>query len=359
MIKLSKKNWLNILIGIIIAINIIVISYNFIILKNRKASKPQSIKKEAFARNKIDKKQRFEFYNTPCPEITFTSINGKIINLKDLIGNVIIIRFTRFYKRDLPILVYLEHLAGKFKDKGISLILINSLGKHNSEAINKICSFSSPIIEDDGFISGLFNASQEETVIVDRDFTIKFMYSTDYNFNKSLVSNEVIRRAMEESPQSQVISNEEIASIINQLSFYDVLDRKEKHLNKQIMGRKTILTLSTSVCTGCNESFRMQLLKKLSSKMNPEKTQIIFLFGIGNNTNAIRQVALINGWNEFPITVGVINNFDKHHINNYYKLFQLNTDPRTFIINRKRQVIFAENLKNSRSINLNFLNRKK
>lgn len=357
--KFTKKKWINILIGIIIVINVIVITYNFVILKNRKVSKQQFIKEVASARSQIDKKQRFEFYDTPCPEITLTSINGRIINLKDLIGNVIIIRFSRFYKRDLPILVYLEHLAGKFKDEGISLILINSLGKHNSEAINEICSFSSPIIEDDGSISGLFNASQEETVIIDRNFTIKFMYSMNYIFNKSLVYNEVIRRAFEESPQSQVTSNEEIASIINQLSFYDVLDRKEKHLNEQIIGERLFLTLFTSTCTGCEENFRIQLLKELSSKIDQEKTQIILLFGIGNNAKAIRQIALINGWNEFPITIGVINNLDKHRMNDYYKLFQLNTDPRTFILNRKRQIIFAENLKNSRSINLNFLIRKK
>lgn len=356
--KFLKKNWFNILIGIIIVINVIFVIYNFVILKGRKESNPQ-FPEEAFARSQIDRIERSEFYDTPCPEITLTSINGRIINLRDLVGNVIIIRFSRFYKRDLPILVYLEHLAGKFKDEGISLILINSLGKHNSEAINKICSFSSPIIEDDGSISGLFNASQEETVIIDRNFTIKFMYSMNYIFNKSLVYNEVIRRAFEENPQSQVTSNEEITSIINQLSFYDVLDRKEKHLNEQIIDKKLFLTLFTSTCTGCEENFRIRLLKELSSNVDKEKTQIILLFGIGNNAKAIRQIALINGWNEFPITVGVINNLDKHRMNDYYKLFQLDTDPKTFILNRKRQIIFVENLKNSRSINLNFLIRKK
>ena len=155
------------------------------------------------------------------------------------------------------------------------------------------------------------------------------------------------------------ISHEELCSIMKRLTYYDVIEKKEKHLIVPELRKKIVLTLFTSTCTGCEENFRIQLLKELSSKVDPEKTQIILLFGIGNNSKAIRQIALINGWNEFPITIGVINNLDKHRMNDYYKLFQLNIDPRTFILNRKREIIFAENLKNSRSINLNFLIRKK
>lgn len=274
-------------------------------------------------------------------------------------GNVIIIKFSRFYKRDLPNLVYLEHLVGKYREKGVFLIFINSLGKHNSEDINRICNLSSPIIEDDGFISGSFNAGPEDTVIVDRNFTIKFMSKMNYIFNKSLIYNEVMKWTFEGSHRPQDVSNEELASIINQLSFYDVIEGKEKHLNKQISGRKIILTIFTSSCTSCEENYRIQLLREVSSRIKTEQTQIIILFGIGNNTKVIRRFALINSWDELPITVGVINDLDKNRMNNYYKLYQLNIDPITFIFNKKEKIIFAENFKNSRLIKLNFLMRKK
>jgi len=191
--KFLKKNWFNILIGIVIAINIFFLAHNFVTSKRRKANNTQLIKEKTVAAGRGNWEQRPEFYNTPYPDIALTSINGEIINLKDLIGSVIIIKFSKFYKKDLPDLVYLEHLAGKFRREGVSLIFINSLGKHYKEAINKICIFSSPIIEDDGSVLGLFNANTEETVIVDRNFTVKFKSNINYIFNKSLIYNELIK----------------------------------------------------------------------------------------------------------------------------------------------------------------------
>jgi len=110
---------------------------------------------------------------------------------------------------------------------------------------------------------------------------------------------------------------------------------------------------------GCEENRRIELLKEVASKINPEKTQIVFLFGYGNNPKAIRQFALINGWNELPISVGVIKDLDENRMDDYYSLFHLDIGPRTFILNKKGDVIFAENLKNSNSVNLNLLLRRK
>ncbi len=71
------------------------------------------------------------------------------------------------------------------------------------------------------------------------------------------------------------------------------------------LGKKVIITLFTSNCTGCEENKRIQLLKDVASNINPEKTQIIFLFGKGNNPKAIRQFSFVNSWDELPITVGI------------------------------------------------------
>lgn len=110
-------------------------------------------------------KKNADFYNMPCPEISEYSISGQKINLHNLIGNVILIRFSQFYKEDLPNLVYLQHLVDKFQDKNASLIFINSLGKHDQEAIDKIVNLTSPIIEDNGSIAAKFNAYLEDLII--------------------------------------------------------------------------------------------------------------------------------------------------------------------------------------------------
>jgi len=44
----------------------------------------------------FDQKIQSGFYNSPCPEIIKNSIRGEKINLRELVGNVIIIRFTDF-----------------------------------------------------------------------------------------------------------------------------------------------------------------------------------------------------------------------------------------------------------------------
>jgi len=343
-----NKNWLNILIGMVLLINILVI-YNRLNQKKINTSNQRFIKESTIANNQIENS---EFYGSLCPELTFTSLNGKSIDLKDLIGDVIIIRFSRFYKKDLPNLIYLEHLVGKFKKEGIKLIFINSLGKHDSKAINKICYFSSPIIEDDGTITGTFNAAPEETIIVDRDFTIKFKFLTN---NKQLISNEVRRRIFGENARIENPSFEELNQILQKLSYFNVLEKKEAYIISPKLGKKKVVTLFTSTCTGCEENYRIQLLKEFSSTVDAEKIQVILLFGIGNNTKAIRQFALLNDWNDFHINVGVINNFDEVQIFDYYKLFQLDIDPRTFIIDPKKGITFTENLKNSRLINSDFL----
>jgi len=130
MSKLIDKRWFNVVIGTIFIFNIILVSYYFSVLKGQRTKNPQSLE-EKLIRSQIEEVRSDELYNTPCPEITLTALNNRIIDLKELIGNVIVIKFSRFYKRDLTHLIYLEHLAGKLKNEGIQLIFVNSLGKHD------------------------------------------------------------------------------------------------------------------------------------------------------------------------------------------------------------------------------------
>lgn len=273
-----------------------------------------------------------------------------MIDLKNLIGNVIILKFSRFYKRDLPNLLYLEHVAGKFKNFGVSLVFINSLGRHYKKEIEKICNFMSPVVEDQGSIAGLFNASMEDTIIVDRNFIIKSKYLV---FDKRVIYSDVKRWTQYEGNSSDDFSNENLETQLKDLFYFDVLEKKEKPLFNPTFNKKVIITLFTSICTGCEENSRIRLLKDVSSGMN-KKYQTVFLFGIGNNEKNIRQYALLNNWDKFPISIGVIDRINPAQLSDYYELFDLNVDPRTLILDSSGAVLFQEYLKNMNSITEKF-----
>jgi len=346
--KFVKKNWFYILISIFICINIIFFIYNNSKNKDKTLSSiQQSSGQQALPLNVAENS---EFYSRPCPELLLDTIEGEIIDLKDLIGHVIILKFSRFYKRDLPNLLFLEHVAGKFKNLGVTLVFINSLGLHYKKEIEKICSFISPIVEDKGTIAGLFNASLEDIIIVDRNFTIKFKYLA---FEKNVIYSEVKRWAQNEGNGSENFSNEVLGDKLQDLSYYDVLEKREKPLLTPNQDKKIIISLFTSICTGCEENTRIQLLKDVSSEMH-KKFQTVFLFGIGNNAKAIRQYALLNNWNKFPISIGVIEKINPDQLSDYYDLFEFNVDPRTLILDSSGAVLFQEYLQNANSITKNF-----
>lgn len=358
--QLTKKFW--IIIGSLVLINLVLVSLN--VTKSRKV-KEEYLKLEKIRQSLIQekqiteakinfpqKKESREFYNLPCPEITKFSISGDKVDFRELVGRVILIRFSRFYKQDFPSLIYLEHVAEKYRKYGVSLIFINTLGKHDEKTISKSIKLTSQVIEDDGSISASFNALPEDLIIVDRNFLIKYKHNLG---SKSIIYNEVVKRTFEKIIPPPNPTRNEQASFFNNLSYYDVLkDRKVQTLGKT-SGKKQIITFFTSVCTGCNENARIRLLDELSRKINKKKSQVIILFGKGNNKEAIRQFIYLNNWNEIPITVGNFNDLNKIETENYYKLFQLDIDPKTFILNKEGEVIFCENLRNSKLVNMDLL----
>jgi len=342
--KFIRKNWFYLLISVFIVVNIIFFVNNNL---NKKAKAESSTQQESSQQiQAIIPVENSDFYNRPCPELSLTSIDGEQIDLRNLIGNVIILKFSRFYKRDLPDLIFLEHVAGNYKNLGVSLVFINSLGRHYKKEIEKICSFISPVVEDQGSIAGLFNASFEDTIIVGRNFLIKSKYP---GFDKRVIYSDIKRWAELDGNGSDDISDENLESQLRDLFYFDVLEKKEKPLFDPTLNKKVIITLFTSICTGCEENSRIQLLKDISSGMN-KKYQTVFLFGIGNNEKNIRQYALLNNWDKFPISIGVIDRINPAQLSNYYELFEFNVDPRTIIIDSSGTVLFQEFLRNTNSI---------
>jgi hypothetical protein len=154
-----------------------------------------------------------------------------------------------------------------------------------------------------------------------------------------------------------VDQNMELGNLIKKIHFFDVIDGRNKTFDL-FMQTNVILTIFTSTCIGCQEDNRLNLLNELALSKNSDRNKIVYLFGIGNNPDSIKQKALLNGWDRSPFIVGVITDSDIDQKDDDYKLFSLNVDPRTFII-KKGEITFSENLENSSSINLNFLSKKR
>jgi len=241
-------------------------------------------------------------------------------------------------------------LVNKYQDQGLSLFFINSLGKHDKEAVEKIVNLSAPIIEDDANLSGLFNAYPEDTIIVDRDFTIKFKY---HLASKALIFNEAMKWTFTQQLSPVSTFPYELEKILQNLTFYDVLSEKRKRMDQ--IRKKILLTLFTSTCTGCEENTRIQVMKEIAKRLDSDKVKTLFLFGKGNNSNAIRQYAILNDWNEFPFTIGVIEDSKNLSEKDYYKIFQLDTDPRTFIIDSTGELLFVETQRTTKLVNFEHL----
>lgn len=337
-----KRNWFYWLIGALLLINLVLGIYNFSSINKEKAKIPEREPiYSSFSQNEES------FYNLPSPDFSKKSVNGKEIRLSSLKGNVIILRFSRFYLEELPYLLYLEHLAKRFKKDGVSLIFINSLGKHYGDSIEKFVHLGSPIIEDDGSISSSFKASPFETIIIGRDFRIKFKYGRADN---RTIYNQLIRFAFNDK-EPQLPKDEEIGALIRSLSFKEVKGGKSLRVEDEIKGKSTILNLFISTCMGCPEGRRVALLKEIAKKIG-SKGKVLILFGRGNGFDMIKE------WTERmeldePISVGVIEGNSLDH--NYLKIFRYEIDPRILVFGREGEIVYAEKEGDERMISPEFL----
>jgi hypothetical protein len=132
----------------------------------------------------------FTYYNTPCPDIEMTSLQGKKISLHDLRDSVTIIRFTRFLHQELPQLHYLNHLF-KCSQKMINLLLIYPSERKDSEVVDEFRSLSIPIIEDEGSISSAFESHPKDTIIIGKDLKLKF--KNRFTKNRTIYTKYIIK----------------------------------------------------------------------------------------------------------------------------------------------------------------------
>lgn len=129
----------------------------------------------------------------------------------------------------MPKLVYLQNLADKNQKSGIFLVFVNTRGKHDSTGIGKIVYLTYPIIEDDGTIRAQFNAYSEDTIIIDRNFKIKYKSS---RFNKHNIYDEVAKWTGINVNQQKSRQRDKLFKSINNFTYYDVMNNELCRMNQ-------------------------------------------------------------------------------------------------------------------------------
>lgn len=340
----KSGNWLMALLSVIVIINTVLV---ITILFKRKSN----IDRRAYVPNIFQKnqKEKSDFFDSLCPDIEMFDTHGQKIALSKFGGEVIIIRFTKFHLLDLPYLLFLEHLYKKYQEKGVHLFFIKLLGQNYSNATQEQFNYSVPIIEDDGFVSSIFNARLNEIVIIDRDFRMKFKDNQSPN---RMIHDQLIRYLFEGTTMMPSISDEKLGLIMKEIYLRDVKSAKITNLGDLIKDRHAFVHLFISTCLSCPEHQRIALMKDVSSQIN-NKVQNIFLFGSGNNFNYIKKFAEKNELFD-NFTVGIIQKSDNLSEKDYYQVFKLYLDPYLLIF-KKGEIVFSEEIINQREINSEFL----
>jgi hypothetical protein len=290
----------------------------------------------------------FSYYNSLCPDVELMTADGNKITLRSLLGHVIVMKFTENGPTDASNLVFLTHLYNKFKTWGLQLYFIN---KSNDREMSPMSdAFSVPRIVDDGYLSALFNATQGDIFLIDKDLKIKL--KTGDISNQNLY--QVVRRFLFEDkrPFSESTENDKecLSEVFSHLLYKNTQSRKTARLMTDVKLDKCIIYLSISNCFQCPENYRIKALKELAERKALDKKRIIVLFGRGNDFELISHFVKNTALDEY-FTVGVIQDTDKDYEDSYWNIFRFDLDPRLIVLDRGT-IIFIENDKNHSNIQL-------
>jgi len=332
-------------IAVLLVLNTILVINNTFI-KNRNSIVKEAISIEPSEDIATIQDLNPELLNSPCPEFEAHSIDGSKIALRSLAGKVIIIRFSEFLRRDLPNIIYLQDLADKYENYDTCLFFINSRGNYDRTEVEKFAHLTYPVIEDDGTIRALFSASAEDTIIIGRDFNIKYRSG---RFFKTSFLDELLKRICINPSLDNPPARTAVAQSIKEMVFQDIYSREDIKVYQE--GKPLFLVVASSICMNCEETRRFQLLRKLAQSVDPERTNIRLILGKGNSFETIDDESQIQSWKGLPISLGLTRPFSSADKENYFNIFQLDIDPKAYIINSQGEVVFIETRMNSRSLN--------
>lgn len=91
------------------------------------------------------------------------TIENQRIRLSDLVGQVILMRFSDFAQSDLSALIYLNHIQEKFKSSGLQVIYVKTQSSWQDPKLPEPLYFK-PLVESDGFLEAIFNSKAGDTI---------------------------------------------------------------------------------------------------------------------------------------------------------------------------------------------------
>jgi len=288
-----------------------------------------------------------------CPNLQLAFSNGRVVNLRDHNGDVLAIRFTRFHPQDLPSLRYLDALYGRFHDEGFIQYFVYVLAKSNKRASFDEKSFFTPVIEDDGYISGQLRARLNDFVLIDRNSNIVVRHN---ELNDQTIFSLIIRFLYHNSKPPLPITMNQYRDLLMKTSFIDVESERIIQLAEYVRNNSALITFFVSECFVCPIQQRIGLLRNFASKSPGRKHKIIFLFGLGHSLDEIRN------WAERAdllarTTVGIIENGGVHSEKGLSFLFKYYINPFSIIIDKKGRIEYSEEPNDASIKNLDFIER--
>jgi hypothetical protein len=344
-IKADKKRFVNFFLLILIIINFLIIIYFFYRTKiTLFSSKAYSVKETSL--NKSD------LYNKKCPDLILYDIGGKSYVLSDLIGNVLVIRFTNFLYHEVPDLVYLDHLSGKFREDDLKVFLACPSVKMNMDFQGRYIDTSIPIIHADNSIISVFNADLNDIIIIDKELRIKLKNN---NIQNRSIFNILKRYLGYENETKNTIPEFQIGELIKKLPYLNIANSNIEIVGDIIKGKSAFVNLIISNCLGCPESRKITEIKKALSILGDKNHITFFLFGKGNNAAFVEEFSVRNKLYSPDVRIGIIQPTYEISDTEYYSLFEYNLIHRISLYNEKGELNFLESLENQHNIDADFI----
>jgi len=324
--------------GILLLINLIVVFAGYRILK--KGQKPSSTTASLSISGKSDSADMYDQY---CPDIILKDIEGNSLELKSFAGDVILLKFSRFFRSELAELLFLDHLESNLRASGVHLIFVASLGQFDKKSVSRLCSLNSPIVEDSGVISGRYNAQPNDLVIIDRGFKIRFKYPV---FDKALIFSEIVRWTYGENHKMKSVSSDRLYSLFTKAQYIDVKNNSQLRPALLDVKKRQFITIFTSACMTCAINARIRMFQDYINSGSSDGDRVVFLFGKGNTEESIREYIIANKLDDPRIEIGIlVAQSASNKYSDYYDFFDMPVDPRTIEL-QAGNVAFVETERN-------------
>lgn len=277
------------------------------------------------------------------------TIENQRIRLSNLIGQVILMRFSDFAKSDWSALIYLNHIQEKFKSSGLQVIYVKTQSSWQDPKLHNPLYFK-PLVESDGLLENIFNGKAGDTILVDRNFNIRFKLN---NLSNYFLYSQVYKFLFEDKPVSQGLEDREIARLLMSYDFIDIENGRKEKIKEAIENKRAIIMLFISQCFHCEEHKRITLLREMA-RIAKTGALVMLLFGEGNDLDSIEAFAKRN--KIFGVMkIGIIQTTGESSRTEYHQLFDFEVDPRIIIYDEKAEPVFIENRENRKLVNPDYL----